>query len=220
MATVRFSKVLKEEIERKARRMFDKELDIARANTPPTWTGEYLYNSIIPQEIRDTMNKLPSGYFPTSSKIILGGVVNVPEGEDKQLWYSEDAEFALPTALPMPQGSDFDGWNKSWRAVTINHGVPRFATLQAEYKGWVDKVQAVLVKRDTFVAGVDKITSTYASLKPALKVFPALWDLVPEEYRQKHLQVTSRKASAIGSELGDLDVDSMTAAVTLNKLTR
>ena len=72
-------------------------------------------------------------------------------------------------------------------------------------------------KQAKFVEGINKLMNTYSTLAPALKAFPALWDLVPEEAKERHKKIVERKKAEV--EL-DVDLNSMTAAVTLNKLTR
>ena len=215
MATVRFSDKLKEDITQNAKKMFKQERDQAVKATPTQWTGDYLYNTIFTEDIRDKMNALPDKFLDTTSKLSFGGFRNVPQGE----FNAPDVEFTLNASQRMPQGSTFDDWHKSWRSVSLNFNTPRFATIQAEYKVWATGIKAVNDKQEVFIKGIDKIMNTYSTLGPALKVFPALWDLIPEEYRERHLKITSRKRGD-AKELGDLDVNSLTAAVTLNKLTR
>ena len=126
-------------------------------------------------------------------------------------------EFSIPK--PMPHKSDHPDWKKSWRSISLKYNAPRFAAIQAEWETWVQGVVAIKVKQKEFVKGVNQVTHTYATLAPALKAFPALWDLVPEQYRERHLEISTRKKGS-PSELGDLDVDALTSVVTLSKLTR
>jgi len=220
MATVRFSEVLKEAILKNASDMFHKELSDAYKDTPTTWNAEYLYNTVFPKDIRDKINALPKKYMEEVSKISFGGFRNVDDSlEDKRAWNVPDLDFTFNTPHRMPHGSQFDDWDRSWRNIRLTYGTPRFATIQTEYKDWVTKQQAIRDKQDTFVAGVRQILNTYSTLSPALRVFPALWDLVPKEYQERHLTVTKRKQGSV-KELGDLDVNSLTATVTLNKLTK
>ena len=81
MATVRFSDKLKDEINKKARKMFDKELDKAKADIPSTWNAEYLYNLMFDKDIRDKMNALPKNFMGTTQQITFRGFKNLPQGE-------------------------------------------------------------------------------------------------------------------------------------------
>ena len=224
MATVRFSELLKSEIERKAKQVFSKKIDEAKRNVPATWNAEYLYNTVFSKDIRDKMNALPDGYIETAKEISWTGFYDVPrEEEDKHrgdYWSTHDQvkfDFSMPK--PMPHKSDHADWKKSWRSISLVYGTPRFAAIQAEWETWVQGVNAVKAKQKEFVKGVNQVTRTYATLAPALKAFPALWDLVPEQYRERHLEITTRKKGS-PSELGDLDVDALTSVVTMSKITR
>jgi len=224
MATVRFSELLKSEIERKAKQVFSKKIDEAKQNVPATWNAEYLYNTIFSKDLRDKMSALPDGYMETQKDISWNGFYDVPrEEEDKHrgdYWSTHDQvkfDFSMPK--PMPHKSDHADWKKSWRSISLVYDTPRFAAIQAEWETWVQGVNAIKAKQKEFVKGVNQVTSTYATLAPALKAFPALWDLVPEQYRERHLEITTRKKGS-PSELGDLDVDALTSVVTMSKITR
>ena len=220
MATVRFSDKLKDEINKKARKMFDKELDKAKADIPSTWNAEYLYNLMFDKDIRDKMNALPKNFMGTTQQITFRGFKNLPQGEYDRFWKADDGlVFNFTSPHRKPHGEDFDDFYNSWRGLTLMYGLPKFATIQGEYKVWREAQTVIMDKRDKFTQGVKQIMNTYSTLGPALKVFPALWDLIPEEYKERHLKITNRKRGD-AKELGDLDVDSLTAAVTLNKLIR
>jgi hypothetical protein len=64
---------------------------------------------------------------------------------------------------------------------------------------------------------VQKILHAHATLAPALKAWPALWDLLPESVKNKHRLVVS-KASSEKPDLDGVDVASLTATVVMNKL--
>jgi|10_taG_2_1085330.scaffolds.fasta_scaffold88000_2 hypothetical protein len=224
MATVRFSELLKSDIERNAKNVFKERIIQAKQNTPASWNAEYLYNTIFSKDIRDKMNALPDKFLETQTNISLNGFHDVPRDEKhnhkNEFWNVHDSialEFSVPHRFP--HGSEFPDWKKNWRSMTLKYNAPRFATIQAEWETWMQGVNAIKDKRKEFVKGINKITSTYATLSPALKAFPALWDLVPEQYRERHLEIVTRKKGN-PQELGDLDVNALTSEVTLSKLTR
>tara|TARA_R100001244_G_scaffold60053_3_gene50448 strand:+ start:734 stop:1411 length:678 start_codon:yes stop_codon:yes gene_type:complete len=225
MATVRFSDKLKDEITRSAKDVFKEKLKEAKDNKPVTWSGDYLYNFIFSKDLRDKMNALPKGFMETESRITWAGFSNVPQEEEdkysRDFWHTHDhLTFDFPAPRPMPHGNNTNPeWEKNWRSITLNYDIPRFATIQAEWKTWMDGVVAIKAKQGEFVKGVNHVTGTYATLAPALKAFPALWDLIPEQYRERHLEIVARKRGS-PSELGDLDVDALTSVVTLSKITR
>jgi len=78
--------------------------------------------------------------------------------------------------------------------------------------------QAAIEERTTFVAGVQTVLDAHATLAPALKMWPALWDLLPDDARTKHKD-PSKRAKPEKVELG-VDVRSMTGVVVAHKLAR
>ena len=60
--------------------------------------------------------------------------------------------------------------------------------------------------------------TTYSTLAPALKAWPALWDLLDEDTKERHKKIVERKKKDT-DDIG-VDLNSMTAAVTFSKLTR
>ena len=221
MATVRFSDRLKEEIIINARKMFKAELRTAIEDVPKTWNGLYFYNTLFPKDVVDKMEALPEKFLPETRQLMFAGFKSSEDTNEGRGYWSlgDDIQFDLVTPVRMPDGSHFDDWDKSWRSITLAHDAPRFATIQAEFKVWRDKAQAIKNKRETFERGVKRVMNTYSTLSPALKAWPALWDLVPDEAKERHMRVTDRKKGEV-KELGDLDVNNLTATVTLNKLTR
>jgi hypothetical protein len=102
--------------------------------------------------------------------------------------------------------------------VRLAYNQHKFADILEEYTAWGKRVQTAEAKRDAFVAGVGKIIDNYSTLAPALKAWPALWDLIPEDKKTKHKEVVERRSNK-PVEL-DMDTSSLTASVTLAKLVR
>ena len=59
---------------------------------------------------------------------------------------------------------------------------------------------------------------TYTTLAPALKAWHTLWDLLPDEAKERHKKIVERNRKDTIDV--DVDLNSMTAAVTFSKLTR
>ena len=56
----------------------------------------------------------------------------------------------------------------------------------------------------------------FTTLAPALKVFPALWELVPDEAKERHKKIREKVVKEI--DTSNIDLKSMAATVTFNKL--
>ena len=86
-----------------------------------------------------------------------------------------------------------------------------------EVREWQDRIKAVQLKRDEFVEQVQKIITAHATLAPALKMWPPLWDLIPDNYKDKHREIKEREKKDV---VVNVDLSTLTATVVANKLTR
>lgn len=65
--------------------------------------------------------------------------------------------------------------------------------------------------------GVGALLDSFATLKPALKAMPALWDFIPGEYQERHTRIVERKPRAEKEALA-VDTDALARQVLLSKL--
>jgi len=72
-------------------------------------------------------------------------------------------------------------------------------------------------KKTNFVNAVKEVITAHATLSPALKMWPPLWDLIPEEYKERHRQVVEREKKEV---VVNVDLGTLTATVVAHKLTR
>jgi hypothetical protein len=82
------------------------------------------------------------------------------------------------------------------------------------YQQTINNLQS---QQSAFVLSVKKVIAAHATLAPALKMWPALWDLIPEDTKNRHKEIVARTKPA---PTVDVDLGSLTAAVTFSKLTR
>ena len=224
MATVRFSDQLKGNIRDNARAMFKESIDKAKADVPAHWADK-LYQSFFPADVIAKFNALPDYAMKKESNLNFAGFFNAPEDVFQTAEYKRNAyecdEIRLEFSKAMPWPHNFEpettGFKAEWRSNKADFTDSRWDWLKAEFKEYVRKIFEQEAKQEKFLEGINKLMETYSTLAPALKAFPALWDLVPEEAKERHKKVVERKKAEV--EL-DVDLNSMTAAVTLNKLTR
>jgi len=225
MATVRFSDRLKETVRRNAREMFNTQIQQAKASFDPTW-GDKIYDKLFSAEDIAKFNALPKWAMSTKDSLELEGFYG-----DEDVW--QTAQTKVPTwrlndnitlnfACARPWPHDFEsaptGAKSTWRSLRLDFNDERWAWLKDEFKAYTNRIFQARAKEESFVDGVEKLMSTYSTLAPALKAWPALWDLLDEDTKDRHKKVTERAKRDI-SEV-DVDLNSMTAAVTFNKLTK
>lgn len=211
MATVRFSKELQDEIIKRAKAVFDKQLQAAQDSRPDaTAWGERIYEVLFGQHVA-ALNAVPQEFLSKVEQMDINRVGDMRCG----------LRFMLNSPKPWPRkvnDNEYAKPNSSYDSADITlKEHPAWAELKAEVVAWRERCDAVAKKRDEFVAQVKKIIEAHATLSPALKMWPPLWDLVPEKYKEKHREIAERTKKEVDVQV---DLGALTAAVVANKITR
>ena len=209
MATVRFSKELQEDIIKSAKAVFDNQIRVANDNRPDsnTW-AEKIYTVLFGEHI-PALNAVPTQFLNIVERIDVSHIGDTGCG----------LRFSFLTAKPWPRKFNDTEYAKSSSSYDssqinlLNH--PVWAELHAEVKTWQERNAEVVAKRTEFVEQVKKIISAHATLAPALKMWPPLWDLVPEKYKEKHREIVERTKKDVDIQV---DLGALTAAVVANKI--
>lgn len=213
MATVRFSGTLIDEILANARKMFDTRLEKAQKNHPENW-GDKIHDAIF-QDYIVKINTLPKGLILYGDEMVFEKIGEVHLGLN--------LKFSQPR--PMFQKYSEKEFNElgirsnyGWRnQIELDADEPRFAEIYEQAKEYRARVAVIEQQRDAFIESVKQVVNAHATLAPALKMWSALWDLVPQGYKDRHMEVVERTKKEIVLE--NVDLNSLTATVTLNKLT-
>lgn len=217
MATVRITDSLKSEILSNANRLHQPMIDKARESHDPNW-GRRIYELSFDADTRNKMQQLPLCFFKTFDKVQLEGFVDGPtDGLSVMMTMRYNCEIdmsGLPFPNEQPKGNPLQ---MGWRGCKVTYN-SSFYELAVEYNEWCQRIRDAEDKREQFVDGVKKVLENFSTLAPALKAWPALWDLVPDDKKEKHKEIVERKKSG-PAEL-EIDTSSLTAAVTMAKLTR
>jgi hypothetical protein len=211
MATVRFSKELQDEIIKRAKAVFDNQIVAVEESRPDaTAWAEKIYN-ILFGEYTPALNAVPQEFLYMVDQIDVGRI-----GDTRC-----DLRFKLLNPRPWTRkfkDTEYARSNSGYDSTSINLlNHPAWAELHAEVKAWQERVTAVKNKREGFVTQVKQIIEAHATLAPALKMWPPLWDLVPEKYKEKHREVVERTKKDVEIQV---DLGALTAAVVANKITR
>lgn len=211
MATVRFSEELKSAIVKNAENIFAKQLDEALSSYPKDWADrvyERTFASYIP-----AMNSLPSCFFNEIEKI------NISKIGDMELGVACNLTNKRAYPANLPKTDDFPVKNTGYYSNTelTLKDIPMFEDIKAEAMAYKEKVRAIRERKAMFVEQVKKIINAHATLAPALKMWQPLWDLIPEEYKERHRKVVERTKN---DTQVDVDLQTLTATVVAHKLTR
>lgn len=210
MATVRFSKELQVEIIKNAKTVFDKQMKMAQETRPDSliWANK-IYETLFGQHVV-ALNAVPQEFLHMVDTFDVGRVC------DTRLCL----RFNFATPKPWPRKfveSDYARPDSGYNCTDISlKEHPAWVELYNEAMAWRDRCAEVVRKREEFVEQVKKIIEAHATLSPALKMWPPLWDLIPLSYKNKHREVVERTKKEITVQI---DLSALTAAVVANKIT-
>jgi len=200
MATVHFNKELRSSIERIARAKMGPAVERVVMAKPDNSWGQRIYDILFP-EISKFAQSVPNGWLKTVESIEISRV-----GEA----YC-NMTFTLPCPMPWPyKFSDIGAAGLESRyggAVALNDS-PVWDEFRSEVAAYNERVDAARARHNEFLFAVRKICEAYSTLGPALKAWPPLWDLIPEDVKDKHRQVAVRGKKEV---VLDIDVGKLTA---------
>ena len=225
MATVRFSESLKDDINKNAKAMFKANIEKAKADVPAHWADK-MYQCFFPAEIIAKFKALPD-YAMDKEGVSFTGFHNAPDSEvfetdehRQDIYNCNTIKLQFSTAQPWPVTFEkaITGFTAGYSSGSADFNDTRWDWLKPEFKEYNRKIFEQESKQEKFLEGVKSIINTYSTLAPALKAWPALWDLIPDEAKERHKKIVEKKKAEV-ADIG-ADLDGMTAAVTFSKLTK
>lgn len=206
MATVRFSKDLIDRIVKYATAKMAPAIEKAQAQKPDNAWGQRIYDTLF-LEVKPILAQLPAGWVKT--------VDNFEIGEVGQQFCGMAFTFASPQ--PWPHGFPASALARKRSAygesITLLDN-PVWGEFQAEVTAYQQRIAEAVKRREEFVDAVKRICETYSTLAPALKAWPPLWELIPEDVKNKHREITERTKK---ETVLDVDIGKLTAMSTAAK---
>ena len=198
MATVRFSGDLKEAIIKAARAKMQPAIDRAQEARPSHDWGMRIYNNIF-GDVIPKLNTMPPEWFKKRESL----TVRTANAVDLNM------EFKLGTSMPWPYDAiSNDMFKVHYDSYIDLKDHPVFEEFHQEVYAYKSKLQAAQNRREEFVKAVQEVIDAYTTLAPALKAWPALWELIPEATKDRHREVKERTKNEV--QLG-VDLDKLTA---------
>lgn len=209
MATVRISNDLAERILGNARALFtkrDSALDQAR---PENWAPGQLIDRWLDADPRrrSTLEAMKSlGWSTTTSYTNFRLIEN--GGNTIHTEHVTTSNMALPHAIVTN--------------IHVREGVgpdtEMFAAEIAFFKDIKRQKSELNAEAQAFIDQVRKVVRNCSTLKQALSVWPGIWELVPQEFKDKHNEVSERKtAERVKDELA-IDVQSLNVGLVTAKI--
>lgn len=212
MATVRITEKLIDSTLGNVREKFEPAMDAAKASLDTTGWADRIYEMVY-REYLPQINALPVDFFGKREGVNLKMQDSLFGTRELRL------KFAAPRPLPhvMPENPymEFTSSWRNWEYRVKSWGA--WPDMEEAYNTWTARVKRVRDDHQAMKDSVNKLLRSHSTLAPCIKKWPALWDLLSDEYRDKHREVVERKAKDGGPEY-DLDFDRMTAMVAKAKL--
>lgn len=219
MATVRITDSLMDDIGARASRVFDDdEPKITDYLSVENDTADAVYDKVF-GGYKHHMEALPEKFFMMAESIDV-----VSAGE-----YRVNATLAFSQPKRVPYDYECDrstvlrGYhtNQYVRRVYARFNPGAMPELERKAREFNEKLSTHMEERKAFVRSVKTLLGKYSTLNPALKEWPPLWDLLPEEVKERHRRVVERKSSKpkpIDDTELDMDLNKMTSKVVAAKV--
>ena len=212
MATVRITEKLIHDTLATVRQKFEPALEAAKASLDTTGWADRIYETLY-REYLPQINALPADFFDRREGVSLKTGNSLFEARELTLRFA--APRPMPQAMPENPYMEFIQSWRPWEYRVKSWGA--WPDMEEAYNAWTARVKRVLDDREAMKVSVHKLLRSHSTLAPCIKKWPALWDLLSDEYRDRHRVVAERKAKDGGPEY-DLDFDRMTAMVAKAKL--
>ena len=219
MATVRFSGELKTQITNSARNIYTDRINKAK-ELNPTW-GDRFYELAF-GSYKEQLAKIDPAWLKKGTQFSIRADVPSTNQHGVPCTIQIREELPLTTSRPVP----IDTLPRHMTGCEIHTGYtptyvmkdPRFEELLQEMVVRFKNIQALEMQRDSFVNGIKTVLDAHATLAPALRAFPPLWDLLSDSVKEKHkeVKVIERKSEVVINA----DLAALNAAMAVHKMTR
>lgn len=185
-------------------RLFDRVLSNARAKVNPlVEAAEKSYPEDLVQRIHDKamapyiplLTQLPKEFVNKTTQIAMPLDITFthPQLGIKRLTGDIVNQGSFYVFSGYPRGCMLSRHYRGFQLVTTHPDAAEFLPELTEY---AIRATDARQKAEGFVSGVSVILRRHATLSPALKEWPALWDLIPEDAKEQHRKVVTRSKSA------------------------
>jgi hypothetical protein len=210
MATVRLTESFNKEILHQAGSIYDARLTASNI-LPPEFNTKDIYELWLDQEpgLRSDIEVGIRRNWLTSMRVLkLSSLNNKALAPELSLHES-------PTGVWVSQAMS-NGYNGGGIKL---HG-HRATELWVIYQRWNKDRRQIHDSRDQFQEQIKNLLSRHQTLKQVLSEWPALWDFVPQEFKNKHNEEKERvaRAKAEPDHKPKVDLDVLNGAVVTAKI--
>lgn len=211
MATVRFSKELTEDILKNAEAKMAPLVQKALATRPPHSWGDKIYD-ILFGEYRPVLTQLPAWWMGTQKEITIERIGSMSVG----LTFTLSQSMPWPNDMPSNPLARKASFYRANELILTDHDA--WKELTDEVVAYKQRLADAKNQVSEFKNMVKQVIEAYATLAPALKAWPPLWDLIPENVKEKHRQVVEREKKDVKLEVDINKLTAMSVAARLGAL--
>lgn len=210
MATVKFSKELRDRIVQTAASKFNAAIQAAQDSRPKDW-GDKLYDLAFDQ-YQERMDALPKGFFATRNTLSISTITDgstpfVQVG----IQFSLTGERRFPANIP----PDCVLRPRSYGDQLDLVDCPEIEDFKQEVIAWRKRIKVAEEQQQELKKHVRAVIDSFATLAPALKAWEPLWTFIPEDIKEKHKQIVERSVKEVTI---NTDLDRATALASLAKM--
>lgn len=206
MATVRMTESLQDSIISNAKNLFAKRLQEAQAYPPEFTDGDFIFDAYLdgnPDQRRVLMDMKALNWarlYPEIRANLFGSNMTL--------------RFKTPRTAYVGWGEPHYGE----RLYITGDNAPGLSDLRDKLVQRQQAIKALEAERDAFAKKVEAILENCSTLKQALGIWPGLWELVPQDVRNKHNEVTVRTKREQDDTPLEVDLDALNGAVVVAKI--
>lgn len=165
---------------------------------------------------------VPEGWMPKADDISVSAFAASHS-------YSDSYGFATNLSLPYADidgavpGVSYRGFSSyshpSMRfhpAVLVNTPHHPLHDVAVSILQHTEMLDTLLKERDKAIRDVRAVLESVSTLAPALRAYPALWDLLPEQTKKKHAEVVNRAKTEV--KVAQIDIGNVSAILATNKM--
>jgi hypothetical protein len=189
-----------------ARAKMQPAVDKAAAQKPDNAWGQIIYDTLF-HEVKPIISQVPAGWLKTVRSIEIGRVGNSVCNMTFNFAASQPWPYVFPISGLADKNSSYGD------AINLRDNIV-WGEFHAEVEAYHHRVREATRRRNEFIEAVVKICNTYSTLAPALKAWPPLWELIPEDVKDKHREIKERIKNEV---VLDVDINKLTAMSTAAK---
>ena len=208
MATVKFGAKLNKSILQNAQKKMQLAVDRAVETKPDNSWGQRIYDTLF-ADVQPIIAQLPAGWVKKEKQIAISHVSGC------------SCSLAFTFAKPLPWPREFAATKlaektSSWdEKITLKED-PVWDDLRTEVVAYTERIIAARNRQIEFVDMVKTVINTYGTLAPALKAWPPLWDLIPEDVKDTHRKIVERVKKEV---VLNVDINKLTAMAAFARIT-